>query len=132
VLVVRERPERGHDIPASRMVVLDAGMTELIRPALYGAEHPFFAITSWGKPAAGLSLTTAIVDGPVCESTDRFGLVALPPLRRGDLVAIGHAGAYGSAMSSNYNGRPRAPEIMLEPDGSVTLLRRRGSQASLG
>ena len=103
-------------------------MTELVRPAMYGAQHPMFALTSGGGPvAAEAALTEAIVDGPVCESTDRFGLAALPPLRRGDLVAIGHAGAYGSAMGSTYNGRPRVPELLLEPDGSRVLLKRRAN-----
>jgi diaminopimelate decarboxylase len=128
VLHVRDRPDRGDDIAASRTVVLDAGMTELVRPAMYGAEHPMFALTSGGGPvAADTPVTEAIVDGPVCESTDRFGLAALPPLRRGDLVAIGHAGAYGSAMGSTYNGRPRVPELLLEPDGSRVLLKRRAN-----
>jgi diaminopimelate decarboxylase len=107
-------------------------MTELVRPAMYGAQHPMFALSSSGRPfAPGTPLTEAMVEGPVCESTDRFGLAALPHLERGDLVAIGHAGAYGSAMASTYNGRPRAPEVMLESGGSRTLLRRRGSLASL-
>jgi diaminopimelate decarboxylase len=107
-------------------------MTELIRPAMYGAKHPIFALSSGGRPfAPGVPFTEAIVEGPVCESTDRFGLAALPHLERGDLVAIGHAGAYGSAMASTYNGRPRVPEVMLEPDGSRTLLRRRGTIATL-
>ena len=132
VLHVRHRPERGKDVPASRTVVLDAGMTELVRPAMYGAEHPIFALSSSGRPfAPGAPLIEAIVEGPVCESTDRFGLAALPHLERGDLVAIGHAGAYGSAMASTYNGRPRVPEVMLKRDGSRTLLRRRGSVATL-
>jgi diaminopimelate decarboxylase len=132
VLHVRDRPDRGDDIPASRTIVLDAGMTELVRPAMYGAEHPIVAITSCGRPVEeGAALADAIVDGPVCESTDRFGLASLPPLRRGDLVAIGHAGAYGSAMASTYNGRPRVPEVLLERDGSRVLLRRRGRVASL-
>jgi diaminopimelate decarboxylase len=132
VLHVRLRPERGEDVPASRTVVLDAGMTELVRPAMYGAEHPIFALSSSGRPfAPGAPFTDAIVEGPVCESTDRFGLAALPHLERGDLVAIGHAGAYGSAMASTYNGRPRIPEVMIEPDGRRTLLRRRGSIATL-
>jgi len=70
------------------------------------------------------------VDGPVCESTDRLGIAQLPPLVRGDLVAIGVAGAYGSAMGSTYNGRPRPPEIGWDGERLVTL-RRRGSLASL-
>jgi diaminopimelate decarboxylase len=132
VLHVRQRAKRGNDVPASRTVVLDAGMTELIRPAMYGAKHPIFALSSGGRPfAPGVPFTEAIVEGPVCESTDRFGLAALPHLERGDLVAIGHAGAYGSAMASTYNGRPRVPEVMLEPGGSRTLLRRRGTIATL-
>jgi diaminopimelate decarboxylase len=128
VLHVRER---GDD----RSVVVDAGMTELIRPALYGARHPIVALTSLGKAQTaepGPELRRARVDGPICESTDALGDHALPPLRRGDLVAIGDAGAYGASMASSYNGRPAPPQIMLEPDGRLTLGRRRGALASLG
>jgi diaminopimelate decarboxylase len=114
-----------------RLVVLDTGMTELIRPALYGAEHPIVALTSHGRPVtAGASLMSVRVDGPICESTDRLGNASLPPLRRDDLVAIGVVGAYGSSMASTYNGRPRPPEVGW--DGTrLTVLRRRGSMASL-
>jgi diaminopimelate decarboxylase len=56
----------------------------------------------------------------------------LPPLRRGDVVAIADAGAYAAAMGSTYNGRPRPPQVLLEPDGRLTLGRRRGSIAALG
>ena len=77
VLHVRDRDPR--------LVVLDAGMTELIRPALYGAEHPMVALTSLGRPVtadrATARDTLVRVDGPVCESTDRLGVAALPPLR---------------------------------------------------
>jgi diaminopimelate decarboxylase len=97
------------------IIVLDAGMTELIRPALYGAEHPMLALTSLGlavdESAPGSSTTLVQLHGPICESTDRLGAAAMPPLRRGDLVAIGVAGAYASSMFSSYNGRPRPPEI---------------------
>jgi diaminopimelate decarboxylase len=72
------------------------------------------------------------VDGPICESTDTFGEHRLPPLRRGDLVAIRDTGAYGAAMRSAYNGRPRPPEVFVEVDGSLTLARRRGGLRSLG
>ena len=112
------------------MVVLDTGMTELIRPALYGARHGVVALTSghrpWlpPEPAGGLLLTA--VEGPVCESTDSFGQHLLPPLVRGDLLAIRDTGAYGASLGSTYNGRPRAPQVLLEPDGSLTLARRRG------
>lgn len=136
VLHVRER--------GGRMVVLDAGMTELIRPALYGARHPIVALTSEGRPtmpgptgsladAVGIGgLGSAEVHGPICESTDELGTHPLPALRRGDLVAIRDAGAYASALSSTYNGRPRPPQVVLESDGRLTLARRRGATAALG
>jgi diaminopimelate decarboxylase len=72
------------------------------------------------------------VDGPVCESTDTLGEHLLPPLRRGDLVAIADAGAYAASMRSPYNGRPRPAEVIVEADGSLTLARRRGTLGSLG
>jgi hypothetical protein len=53
-------------------------------------------------------------------------MVQLPPLRRGDLVAIGWAGAYAASMAMAYNGRPAAPQVLLEEDGRLTLVRRRG------
>jgi len=128
VLHVRER--------AGRQVVLDAGMTELIRPALYGARHPIVALTSLGRPVRGARPTVASspasVEGPICESTDALGTHDLPPLRRGDLVAIADAGAYGASFGSTYNGRPRPPQVLLGPDGTLTLGRRRGSLAALG
>ncbi len=127
VLHVRERAD------GERVVVLDAGLTELIRPALYGAEHPIRALTSLGKPlgspgapAPAPAVTPARVDGPVCESTDTLGRASLPPLRRGDLVTIGWAGAYAASMAMTYNGRPAAPQILLAGDGSLVLGRRRG------
>jgi diaminopimelate decarboxylase len=101
-------------------------MTELIRPALYGAEHPLYALTSMGRPVgAGAPGVSVVVHGPICESTDRFGEASLPPLRRGDLVVIGLAGAYASAMSMSYNGRPRPPEIGWDAE-RLSLLRPRG------
>jgi diaminopimelate decarboxylase len=124
VLHVRQREPQ--------IVVLDAGMTELIRPALYGSLHPMVALTSLGQPIGADAAPSALVrvDGPICESTDTLGTTELPPLARGDLVAIGVAGAYGSSMASTYNGRPGPPEVALD-EGRVTLLRRRGSLASL-
>ena len=173
-LAVVPREARSDD-RAERLVVIDAGMTELVRPALYGAEHGVVALTSrgravrsaptgvhrsgsaaWGaaeadrrailagrESAAGRSprLDEASaatgwplvrVDGPICESTDTFGEHRLPPLQRGDLVAIRDTGAYGAAMRSAYNGRPRPPEVFVETDGTLTRARRRGSLATLG
>jgi diaminopimelate decarboxylase len=110
----------------SQQVVLDAGMTEFIRPALYGSRHPAHALPA-KSPAgqAGHSDWTANrlldtdVEGPVCESTDSFGRHALPPLGRGDLVAIEQAGAYGASFTSRYNGRPAPAEILLRLDGTL-------------
>lgn len=127
-------------------VVLDAGMTELIRPALYGARHPIVALIAGGRPtdvapagvgAAGTALAASsgarptLVEGPVCESTDHLGEHLLPPLVRGDVVAIGDAGAYAASFSSTYNGRPRPAQVLLEPDGRLVLARRRGRPGSL-
>ncbi len=129
VLHVRERAE-------GVQVVLDAGMTELIRPALYGAFHEISALTSLGRALDGApppaDLRPTGVDGPICESTDALGEHPLPPLRRGDLVAIHDAGAYGTVLGSTYNGRPRPPQVLLDIDGSLRLVRRRGSLAALG
>ena len=123
VLHVRER--------GGRQVVLDAGMTELIRPALYGARHRIVALTSQGRPVDGApgpdTDQPAAVEGPICESTDSLGIHDLPALRRGDLVAIADAGAYAASQASSYNGRPRPPQALLAADGTLSLGRRRGA-----
>jgi diaminopimelate decarboxylase len=124
VLHVRDR--------AGRQVVIDAGMTELIRPALYGARHPIVALTSLGRPIASdetAALEPARVEGPICESTDALGIHDLPPLRRGDLVAISEAGAYAASLASTYNGRPRAPQVLVEMDGHLRRARRARASA---
>jgi diaminopimelate decarboxylase len=109
------------------LVVIDAGMTELIRPALYGAIHPIVALTAGGRATdPGTPLHPTRVEGPICESTDHLGEHALPSLRRGDLVAIADAGAYAASLGSTYNGRPRPPQALLEAQGGFRLLRRRG------
>jgi diaminopimelate decarboxylase len=114
VLHVRDR--------GGRQVVIDAGMTELIRPALYGARHAIVALAASGdsnRPGGGDRAATRI-EGPICESTDSLGTHDLPPLQRGDLVAIADAGAYAASQRSSYNGRPRPAHVML-PDRSSTL-----------
>jgi diaminopimelate decarboxylase len=124
VLSVRER--------GGPLVVVDAGMTELIRPALYGARHPIFALTSQGEPVEagrGPFPRPTRVEGPICESTDGLGVHDLPPLRRGDLVAIADTGAYAASLSSTYNGRPRAPQVLIDVDGTLRRARR-GEQAA--
>jgi diaminopimelate decarboxylase len=115
-----------------RQVILDTGMTEIIRPALYDAWHQIDALTSLGKPvdldgvAASLTLEPAHVEGPICESTDHLGEHRLPPLRRGDLVVIRDAGAYSASLGSAYNGRPRPAQVILDRDAWLTLARPRG------
>jgi diaminopimelate decarboxylase len=103
-------------------VVLDAGMTELIRPALYGSVHPVFALRS--RSLSDDQLRPTVVDGPVCESTDGLGTHLLPPLERGDLVVIGQAGAYAASFTSRYNGRPHPLEVAVWPGGELELCER--------
>jgi len=94
----------------TNFAILDAGMTELIRPALYQAYHKIENLTS-------LSKTDMIYDvvGPICESSDCFGKsVVLPETLRGDLVAIRSAGAYGEVMSSRYNLRNEVRSVFSE------------------
>jgi diaminopimelate decarboxylase len=109
---------------------LDAGMPEVTRPSLYGAQHPIDVLAA-GRPEADV-----VFVGPCCESGDILTPApgdpeALAPRRvacpeAGDLVLIGGAGAYCAAMATvNYNSYPQAPEIMREHDGTLRLLRRR-------
>jgi diaminopimelate decarboxylase len=100
--------------------VLDAGMTELIRPALYGSFHRIEAVT----PHASRELCYDVV-GPICESSDAFGQSRkFSALAVGDLLAILDAGAYGSAMASNYNRHSLPAEVMVDA-GKARLTRRR-------
>jgi diaminopimelate decarboxylase len=108
----------------SDFAVLDAGMTELIRPALYGAFHRIEAAGPVSD-ASGASVRQYEIVGPVCESSDVMGRDrTLPRLDVGDLVAIADAGAYGSAMASNYNRRPLPPEVLVD-EGRWRVIRRR-------
>jgi diaminopimelate decarboxylase len=96
-------------------------MNDLLRPALYQAHHQIVPVVQ--QP--GVSLTAVDLVGPVCESADTFAQgVELPPMQAGDLVVLRTAGAYGFAMSSNYNTRPRAAEVLVE-GGACRLVRRR-------
>jgi diaminopimelate decarboxylase len=111
---------------ANRFVLVDAGFNELMRPAMYGAFHAMSVIGA-GGPAQ-----PAVVAGPLCESGDVFtqgpgGEVLtreLPPASVGDLLVIHDAGAYGASMSSNYNSRPLAAEVLVDGD-AARLVRRR-------
>ena len=104
----------------SEFIIIDAGMTELMRPALYGAFHRIEPVS---RPAAGDRHYEIV--GPVCESSDVVGRDRLlPALEAGDLVAIRDAGAYGSAMASNYNRRPLPAEVLVDA-GTWRVTRRR-------
>ncbi len=103
-----------------QFAVLDAGMGELIRPALYGSYHRIVPLA----PRPGAETAWDVV-GPICESSDVFARDrALTALEVGDLVAVLDTGAYGAVMASNYNRRLLAPEVLVD-DGRWTVIRRR-------
>jgi diaminopimelate decarboxylase len=111
-------------------VVVDAGMNDLIRPSLYGAVHP---ITRTTRSDSGLRTNRERVDivGPVCETGDCFLRDwELGPVQVGDVLAIWTAGAYGMSLASNYNGRPRAAEILVAGK-KARLIRRRETNRDL-
>ena len=112
---------------AKNFAIVDAAMNDLMRPALYDAYHDIKAV----KPRVDetQALTYEIV-GPVCESGDFLGHDRTLALAEGDLLAIMSAGAYGMSMSSNYNTRPRAAEVMVDGE-QFHLIRKRESIADL-
>jgi diaminopimelate decarboxylase len=100
-------------------VIVDGGMNDLIRPSLYDAFHEVRAVVRRNGKVHGDLV------GPICESGDFIALDRdLPAVREGDLVAVMSAGAYGFSMSSQYNSRPRAAEVMVDA-GRATVVRRR-------
>lgn len=105
--------------PEGVIYICDGGMTELIRPALYGAQHAVLPVR-YSDEAPVLSH----VVGPVCESADVLRTnILLPPQTEGDLLAVSHVGAYGAVMGSNYNARPRPAEYLIR-HGQVRCVRR--------
>jgi diaminopimelate decarboxylase len=97
---------------AKTFLILDAGMNDLLRPALYDAHHEIVPVA---EPGTSHPHKRYDVVGPVCETTDLFARDRdLPELHAGDLVAFLTAGAYGAVMSSAYNARPPAPEILVK------------------
>jgi diaminopimelate decarboxylase len=118
---------------SKKFVIVDAGMNDLIRPSLYDAFHFIWPAKVEGKfiPAkrtkdmqlAGSEVVDIV--GPICESADFFAKDrAIPPVKRGDLISIFTAGAYGFTMSSNYNSRCRAAEVLVDGD-KFSLIRKR-------
>jgi len=105
---------------SKRFLILDAGMNDLIRPAMYEARHSIVPVKESAQEAEA-----ADVVGPVCETSDLFGEnYLLPGVGEGDLIAILQAGAYGAAMASTYNGRALIPEVMVYGD-QFSVIRRR-------
>jgi diaminopimelate decarboxylase len=96
---------------AKTFLIIDAGMNDLIRPAMYDAFHEIVPVR---EPAVGSPRPRYDVVGPVCETSDLFAADRpLPELKSGDLVAILSAGAYGAVMAGDYNARPRVPEVLV-------------------
>ena len=111
-----------------RFVIVDAGMNDLIRPSLYEAYHDIVPVMRQNETAKKI---VADVVGPICESGDFLAKDReLPELSQGELLAVMGAGAYGFTMSSNYNSRPRAPEVMVEGD-RFYIVRKRETYADL-
>ncbi|MHC4124759.1 MAG: diaminopimelate decarboxylase [Planctomycetota bacterium] len=120
-------------------VIVDAGMNDLIRPALYDAFHFIWPVevedkfvpTQRNKELMPDGAITTDVVGPICEGADFFAKDrALPPVKRNDLIAIFAAGAYGFTMSSNYNARTRAAEVLADGD-TFKVIRKRESYEDL-
>jgi diaminopimelate decarboxylase len=113
VIHVHQRPE------GRRFLVLDAAMNDLIRPAMYDAYHDIRPVA---VAAPDAPLQPYDVVGPICETSDTFTRDRLlPPLKTGDLVAFMSAGAYGAAMSSEYNSRPLVPEVLVTGSGFAVV-----------
>jgi diaminopimelate decarboxylase len=112
--VIRVKPGDTHP-----WIIVDAGMNDLMRPALYDAYHHIKAV----RPSGGTR--TANVAGPVCESGDTFAMAReMDRVEAGELVAFMSAGAYAAAMSSGYNSRALTPEVLVDGD-RWALVRRR-------
>ncbi len=108
------------------IAVVDAGMTDLIRPSHYQAYHAISVDGADGRPPVAYDVV-----GPICESGDFFALDrVLPEVRRGDLLVVHGAGAYGFVMTSAYNARPRPPEVLTDA-GRFAVVRRREAAEDL-
>ena len=100
------------DTPARNFVIVDAGMNDLMRPALYEAAHHVMPLRETTAAPRPVDLV-----GPICETTDIFAEdLPLPPMTEGDLLAFASAGAYGAVMASSYNSRQLVPEVLINGD----------------
>jgi diaminopimelate decarboxylase len=111
IVYVKEGVDNSKEGVSRRCIVVDAAMNDLLRPALYGAWHDILPVR---RPPTGAPLGPADLVGPVCETGDAFAVDRdQPPLAEGDLLAVAAAGAYGAVMSSTYNSRLLAPEVLV-------------------
>ena len=111
---------------AKHFIIVDAGMNDLARPSLYGSYHGVCPVVQQPRP-----LVTASLVGPICESGDFLAKDRkMPAFQSGELVAVMSAGAYGFSMSSNYNARPRVPEILVH-DNEFYVIRKRETYRQL-
>ena len=124
ILVTRVEYLKNHE--EKNFAIIDGAMNDLIRPALYGAWQKIVPV----KKATGNENRTYDIVGPICESADALGKNRSLNINAGDLLAIKSAGAYGFVMSSNYNTRPRAPEIMIS-GSEAYLIRERETVSDL-
>ncbi|MEM9668147.1 MAG: diaminopimelate decarboxylase [Pseudomonadota bacterium] len=110
------------DAPDRRFLIVDAGMNDLLRPALYSAHHD---ISPLNERASEMEMETVDIVGPICESTDKFASARqLPRLEPGEPIAFHSAGAYGAVLSSQYNARPLVPEVIVN-GSDYAIIRRR-------
>jgi diaminopimelate decarboxylase len=113
VLYTKENEEK-------RFVIVDAGMNDLVRPSYYGSYHQILAV----KEEAREEIVADVV-GPICESSDFLAKGRkIPNLHAGELIAVMSAGAYGFSMSTNYNSRPRIPEVLVRDDQMFVIRQR--------
>ncbi|MCE9990462.1 diaminopimelate decarboxylase [Enterobacter asburiae] len=130
VLVAQVRSVK--EMGSRHFVLIDAGFSDLMRPAMYGSYHHITALAGDGRDLTHAPLIETVVAGPLCESGDVFtqqegGKVetrALPEVKPGDYLVLHDTGAYGASMSSNYNSRPLLPEVLFDR-GAARLIRRR-------
>ena len=120
------------EMGSRHFVLIDAGFSDLMRPAMYGSYHHITALAADGRDLTQAPRVETVVAGPLCESGDVFtqqegGKVetrALPEVKPGDYLVLHDTGAYGASMSSNYNSRPLLPEVLFD-HGVARLIRRR-------
>ena len=114
-------------VGGNRHIICDAGMADLIRPALYSAEHPMYVLGKDSTATTLSDMTLADIDGPLCENADRLAQQQhFPEVAQGEVVVVEQAGAYGLTMASNYASSFRPAEVLIK-EGEATLIRKRES-----